>query len=79
MLFMNINAHMIATHVYAVIAAEDNEEGVIYYLCHSMEQKGKLDGPMVDGENIEYHIGSVVVSGTWLRRYKLNKSNLWLF
>lgn len=76
---LNSSHFIIAGHVYAVIAAEDNEEGTNYYLCRCVDAKKKLDGPVVDGENIEYPTGSVVVTGTWLRRYPVKKSNLWLF
>lgn len=76
---MYINANIIVGNVYAFIEIEDNEEGTNYYLCCCVQAKKKLDGPMVDGENIEYPTGSIVVTGTWLRRYKLKKYNLWLF
>ncbi|XP_057855945.1 uncharacterized protein LOC131065462 [Cryptomeria japonica] len=56
-------------HVYAVIADENNEEGTNYFLCRCIEAKKKLTSIVVDGEGIEYPIESVVVSGTWLRRY----------
>ncbi len=56
-----------AGHVFVVIALEDNEEGIDYYLCHCVEAKQKLDHSVIDGEGLEYHVGAVVVTGTWLR------------
>jgi hypothetical protein len=32
-----------------------------------------------EGEGLEYHIGVVVVTDTWLRQYSMKNSNLWLF
>ncbi|KAH9290879.1 hypothetical protein KI387_034996, partial [Taxus chinensis] len=55
-------------HVFAVIATEDNEEGTDYFLCRCIEERKKLTSPIIDGEDIEYPTGSVVVTGTWLRR-----------
>ena len=34
---------------------------------------------VIDGEGLEYHIGAVVVTDTWLRRYSMKNPNLWLF
>ena len=39
----------------------------------------KLDHSVIDGEGLEYHVGVVVVTGTWLRRYSMRNPNLWLF
>ena len=68
-----------AGHVFAIIAHEDNEEGIDYYLCCCVQAKQKLDHSVIDGEGIEYHIGAVVVTSTWLRRYCMKNPNLWLF
>ena len=68
-----------AGHVFVGIALEDNEEGTNYYLCHCVQAKQKLDHSVIDGEGIEYHIGAVVVTNTWLRRYPMKDLNLWLF
>jgi len=38
-----------------------------------------LEAPVTDGENIEYPTGSVVITGTWLRRYPHKSVNIWLF
>ena len=54
-------------HVFVVIAPKDNEEGIDYYLCHYVQAKKKLDHSVIDGEGIEYHIGTVVVMSTSLR------------
>lgn len=75
---LNSSHFIIVQHVYVVIIDEHNEEGTNYYLCHSVEAKKKLDGLVVDGENIEYPTWLVVVTSTWLRRYPMNKSYLWL-
>ena len=77
--FNRYAAHINAGHVYAVIADEDNEEGTNYYLCRCVEEKKKLEAPIVDGENIEYPTGSVVLTGTWLRRYPHKSVKHWLF
>ena len=66
-------------HVFVVIAPEDNEEGIDYYLCHYVQAKQKLDHSIIDGEGLEYHIGAVVVTRTWLRQYSMKNPNLWLF
>ena len=68
-----------AGHVFSVITPEENEEGTDYYLCQCVESKQKLDHSVIDGECLEYHIGTMVVTGTWLRRYSMKNSNLWLF
>ena len=44
-----------------------------------LRKKKKLEAPIVDGENIEYPIGSVVLIGTWLRRYPHKSVKHWLF
>ena len=63
-----------------VIAPKDNEEGIdYYYLCHCVQAKQKLDHLVIDGEGLEYHVGAVVVTDTWLRRYSMKNPNLWLF
>ena len=54
-------------HVFSIIALEDNEEGIDYYLFHCVQAKLKLDHSVIDGEGLEYHIGVVVVANTWLR------------
>jgi hypothetical protein len=66
-------------HVFASITCEDNEEGTYYYLCHSVQAKHKLDHSVIDGEGLEYHIGAMVVTSTWLRQYSMKNPNLWLF
>ena len=58
---------VIASHVFAVIAPEDNEEGIDYYFCYCVKAKQELDHLVIDGEGLEYHIGVVVVTNTWLR------------
>ena len=68
-----------AGHVFVVIAPEDNEEGIDYYLFRCVEAKQKLDHSVIDGEGLEYHVSAVVVIGTWLRRYSMKNPNLWLF
>ena len=40
-------------HVFAIIAPEDNEEGIDYYLCHCVEAKIFLDHSIIDGEGLE--------------------------
>ena len=62
-------------HVFAVIATKDNEEGTNYFLCRCIEERKKLTF-IIDGEDIEYPTGSVVVTGTWLRRYPLKNSSV---
>ena len=54
-------------HIFAIITPEDNEEGTNNYLCHCVQAKQKLDHSIIDGEGLEYHVGAVVVTGTWLR------------
>ena len=54
-------------HVFVVITPKDIEEGTDYYLCHCVQAKQKLDHLVIDGEGLEYHVGAVVVTGTWLR------------
>ena len=68
-----------AGHVFAVIAPEDNEVGTDYYLCRGVEAKQQLDHSVIDGEGLEYHVGAVVVTSTWLIRYSMKIPNLWLF
>ena len=68
-----------AGDVFAIISPKDNEEGTYYYLCHCFEAKQKLDQSVIDGEGLEYHVGAVVVIGTWLRQYSMKNHNLWLF
>ena len=68
-----------AGHVFVVIALEDNEKGIDYYLCHCVQAKQNLDHSVIDGEGLEYHISALVVTGTWLRRYSMKNPNLWLF
>ena len=68
-----------AGHVFVVIAPEDNEEGTIYYLCHHVEEKKKLDPSFTDVGGLEYPIGTVVIIGTWLRWYGMKNCRLWLF
>ena len=68
-----------AGHIFVVIAPEDNEEGTYYYLCGCVQAKQKLDHSIIDGEGLEYHIGAVVLTDTWLRRYSMKNPNLWLF
>ena len=63
-------------HVFAVIAPEDNEEGTNYHLCHCVQAKQKLDHSVIDGEGLEYHVGAVVITDTWLRRYSMKNPNL---
>ena len=65
--------------MYAVVAEENNEEGTNYYLCHCVEPKRKLTTTIIDGEGIEYPIGFVVMTGTWLHRYPIKNSDVWLF
>ena len=67
---------IIVGHIFVVIAPEDNEEGTTYYLCHFVQAKQKLDHSVIDGEGLEYHIGAMVVTGTWLRRYSMKNPNL---
>ena len=38
-----------------------------------------MDHSVIDGEGLKYHVGAVVVIGTWLRRYSMKNPNLWLF
>ena len=52
---------------FVVIATEDNEEGTDYYLCHCVQANFFLDHSVIDVEDLEYHIGVVVVTNTWLR------------
>ena len=66
-------------HVFVVIALEDNEEGIYYYLCLCVQAKQKLDHLVIDGEGLEYHIDAVVVTDIWLRKYSMKNPNLWLF
>ena len=51
-----------------VIAYENNDEETYYFLFQCMEPKKKLKATVIDSEDIEYPIGSIVVIGTWLRR-----------
>lgn len=74
-----MDEHINLGHVYAVIIDEYNEEGIYYYLCHCIEAKNKLEAQVIDGENIEYHIGLVFVTRTWLRRYPIKNAPSWLF
>ncbi|XP_059072923.1 uncharacterized protein LOC131873750 [Cryptomeria japonica] len=67
-------------HVYVVVAEENNEEGTNYYLCRCVEEpKRKLTTTIIDGDGIEYPIGPVVVTGTWLQRYPIKNFDVWLF
>ena len=43
-------AFVTAGHFFTIIAPEDNEEGIDYYLCHCVEEKKKLDCSVIDGE-----------------------------
>ena len=56
-----------AGHVFSIIALEDNEEGIDYYLCRCVQAKQKLDHSVIDGEGLECHVGAVVVIDTWFR------------
>ena len=38
-----------------------------------------MDYLVIDGEGLEYHIGPLVVTDTWLRRYSMKNLNFWLF
>ena len=38
-----------------------------------------MDHSVIDGEGLEYHVGVVVVTDRWLRRYSMKNPNLWLF
>ena len=53
--------------IFVVITLENNEEGTYYYLRRCVQAKQKLDHSVIDGEGLEYHVGTVVVIGTWLR------------
>ena len=64
---------------FFVIAPEDNEEGIDYYLCHCVQAKQKLDNLVIDGEGLEYYVSAVVVTSTWLRWYSMKNPNSWLF
>jgi len=78
--FIQFATHINVRHVYVVIVDEDNEEGTDYYLCHCVEAKKQLKAPvMSDGKNIKYPTGSVVVTGTWIRRCPHKSVNVWLF
>ena len=68
-----------ASHIFVVIAPEDNEEGKNYYLCHCIQAKQKLDHSVINGEGLEYHISVLVVTSTWLRQDSMINPNLWLF
>lgn len=67
---------MCTGHVYAVVAPEDNEEGTEYWLARCVEPKHKLTTPRVDDDGYDYPTGSVVVVGTWLRKYLTRKNGL---
>lgn len=47
-------------------------------MFHCVEAKKKLDHLVINGEELEYPIGAVVVTGTWLRQYAMNNPRLWL-
>ena len=66
-------------HVYVVVALEGNEEEIEYWLVKHVERKNKLVHPRVDDDKFEYPIGSVVVVGTWLRKYLIRKNGLLAF
>ena len=53
--------------IASIIAPKGNEEGIYYYLCPCFQAKQKLDHSVIDGEGLEYHMGVVVVTDTWLR------------
>lgn len=63
-------------HVYAVVAPQGNEEQTEYWLARCVERKHKLVHTRVDDDNFEYPTGSVVVVGTWLRKYLMRKNGL---
>ena len=44
-----------------------------------VKKKQKLDHLVIDGEALEYHVGVVFVTSTWLRQYSMKNPNLWLF
>ncbi|XP_059067302.1 uncharacterized protein LOC131858197 [Cryptomeria japonica] len=77
--FDHVSVLVDSGHVYAIVAEENNEEGTNYFLCHYVEPKRKLTTTIVYGEGIEYPIGSVVMTGTWLRRYPIKNIDVWLF
>ena len=51
--------------VFAVIAREDNDEGIDYYLLQCNSVKSKLVDSIVDDYNIDYSRGDIVVKGTY--------------
>jgi len=51
--------------VFAVIAGEDNDEGVDYYLLQCNSIKSKLVDSIVDDYGIDYSRGDMVVKGTY--------------
>jgi hypothetical protein len=62
--------------VYVVVAPEDNEEQTDYWLARCVQPKKKLICHEVDDDGFEYPIGSVVVVGTWLRKYLTRRNGL---
>ena len=56
------------SHVYVVVSYENNDEGIDYFLCWCIGPKKKLITIVIDGEDIEYPMGSIFVRGTWLKR-----------
>ena len=44
-----------------------------------MSRPKKMDHLVIDGEGLEYHIGAMVITSTWLRQYSMKNPNLWLF
>ena len=63
-------------YVYDIIAPNDNDEQIKYWLARCVEHKKKLICHQVDDDGFEYPIGSIVVAGTWLRTYLTRRNGL---
>lgn len=62
--------------MYVVVAPEDNDEQVEYWLARCVEPKKKLICDQVDDDGFQYLVGSIVVVGTWLRKYLTRRNGL---
>ena len=63
-------------HVFALVATQRNDEKYDYWLAFCARGKQKLAQPIIDDDGFTYPVGSVVVTGTWLRTYMLRRNGI---
>ena len=60
-------------HVFALVSPQGNDENSDYWLACCVRGKKKLTQLIKNDYGFTYPIGSVVVFGTWLRKYMLRR------